>query len=423
MGSMKNERQIKEYFKHARNEEPFIPFTHVKGFLEQKMIPQSSVKRFRPAVIWVPATVAFASLIFYFLILSLPDSPPVSKVAQPHPTPAIVSAEKGPTERKIEHGPSPVKKLRVTPMSSERKSPRNTTKPFTAPTRIDYPQAAHFASWSPPSIQPLRIYILDSVELSKIGIFVADDGVLRCWTGQTVLVREVTEGGSHTEAYARDSHGRIMDANLRKRFGPGVDQQIMITFSLVSDDKGCVIESGSGFGKKGPDLTQMLPFSNTPTHIDFCLDNLDPKFQKLVPIMIRTKHETRIYWMDPLPELLWRLPDWTQKELRDREERDRLRKFAGQKVHRGNDLHFSLRSGETREQNPAVELELNSRRNLAMALYDIQGHFVKELAPLQPLDKGFCEQEVDISDVSSGVYLFAIVTNNGEHSVQRICVP
>ena len=288
----------------------------------------------------------------------------------------------------------------------------------------------------------MRVYLLTDSELAMIGLFIYNDGmILRTWGGRFSGEKALGDGAVEYNSGPR-SGNRIMNSDstwarcmrsLQRKLeitfvvetdaSGRVYQYVPAFFGISSDSNGYSSRSLSETGFVGPDLTKNAPSSSSETYADFCLDNLDPRLQTLIPIMIQTKIMTRIYWLQPTPDLRMNLPEWMQNDLRDREEQRHMRKSSGPGKNKDFDLRFTLRSGDSPDENPHVEMELNERRELGMALYTIEGQRVKELTPFQRYDRGDWKQEIDVKDVSRGIYLFTIISPEKEQIVQRICIP
>ena len=87
----------------------------------------------------------------------------------------------------------------------------------------------------------------------------------------------------------------------------------------------------------------------------------------------------------------------------------------------GRDFLFTILS-DSITARPEVKVEADHRLDFGVALYDIHGKRVKDLAPLQPHPKGTWKQELDVEGVATGVYLVAVLTHDGGESVQRVCI-
>jgi hypothetical protein len=424
---MNNNDQMQRYFDKSKTSEPFIPMENIEPFLLRKTtgrFRKHSPRKRRMSLILLPTAVVLS-------ILALVVFAPGFFVRHAEKTQTLASRS---TASPQPQSPAGI----ITPPKLEAASVKGNP-PLPGIAQADHqfsnvrtrgdiqknPAGVIPVSYSPIAIPPLRIYILDTLELEKIGIVFFDNAFLTTWYGFDNWKFYGSDG-----TYKFFHHIGVQPAGTGKlgRWYPFIDSlstRLKISVRVMTDEKGHVLDQNGRMEKMltAPDLTQTQPSSQSSQQIDFCIDNLDPQLQNLIPIMVRVGNKIRILWMDPAPDLLMSLPERIQHELLERNNRDRIKRNSGPKISKGNDVRVTLRSGDTPEKNPAVELELNSQRNLAMALYDIQGRLVKELAPLQRLEKGICEQEVDVSGVRSGLYLLAILSNSGEHAVQRICVP
>ena len=74
--------------------------------------------------------------------------------------------------------------------------------------------------------------------------------------------------------------------------------------------------------------------------------------------------------------------------------------------------------GETK-----LSYELTEARTIAAGLYDLHGTRVKEFFSLRRKEEGQYRIPLDVDGVPAGVYLVALVTDQGERVVQRVVVP
>ena len=170
-----------------------------------------------------------------------------------------------------------------------------------------------------------------------------------------------------------------------------------------------------------------------------------------------------ILWYDPSPHLLSRLPRWVWISLRDQidlvdtsvqsaDDRSWSRYTSalldsllsirereaegrgGDRPHPGESL---LGIGQTSagaiasssvSPNPIggetkLFYELTEARTIAAGLYDLHGTRVKEFFSLRRKEEGHHRIPLDIAGVPAGVYLVALLTDQGERAVQRVVVP
>lgn len=185
---------------------------------------------------------------------------------------------------------------------------------------------------------------------------------------------------------------------------------------------------------------------------------------RLVPVMVRTgrtyipqdslapQHRPDcIFWFEPGRDFLDRLP----ADVRERVEREtslagRLRDVERAANSSAPEVRASIASDilatvgenpymdvlrgaagavmESRiEPNPARErallsYRLSAPRTVSLALHDITGRHLRQLAPAEPVDASLRTQDVDLRGLAPGIYLVVISTDRGERAVQRMIV-
>lgn len=73
-------------------------------------------------------------------------------------------------------------------------------------------------------------------------------------------------------------------------------------------------------------------------------------------------------------------------------------------------------------EGQSVQFRLVEPRIVSLALYNIHGRFVHILSAPQHRDRGQIVEQLNLQDISSGIYLLTIQTDHGERAVQRIMV-
>jgi hypothetical protein len=432
---MKSSWKLDKMLERARKEEPFIPLEAADRFLRLHQInrstPISWFAGMRTYALAGAASVVFLVFLYFGVLKTpAPEIPVPQSVAQAPQvvkptTPAVSSLAEGLATGRARSHREPASKTGVHDVTG--------TVPATS---LSFPPSSP-VSWSPDIINPLRLYMLDSLELVKIGIMTFNDGSIgfaassrieKDIDGVTLVsygsrLTDPRSQGNHDPVPAIRKHTDVENTAWLKLRDDMAKRKLNINCVMQTDCDGNKIMKSIGRDYFLPDLSRASGASRTDRHIDFCADNIDPRLQHLIPILVQTKATTRIFWMDPLPDLLMNLPDAIQTEIREQEKRERARKNLDARFHNPNGVLFTVQSGASPETNPSVELHLDHERELSIALYDIWGNRVMELVPLQCFSQGVWKQEFDVRELSKGIYLFAVVSGDGDHMVQRMCVP
>jgi hypothetical protein len=449
---MNEEKTFDDVLDAARGADPFIPLPTAEQYVREhgarKSFPFFRAHPFRNALAVSAAAVCIGLMIFFFnknheTASPLRTQPSEETRTQPETQPQQSS---GPQTEKAT-GRLPEEKG----FAARVKSQRDTAAGVLSASRFSAPLIIP-VSWSQEKIRPFRIYILDSMELADIGILLLNDGTIATGFTNPPHVEKYFNGASITSMYQPTSRNDTLavDLRIRQNIGrpareipsPDVKKhigvkerwdnfcmlhwsgQLKISDAEQTDEFGRVLQfSDNVSGSAMPDFKRTQPMAETGRHIDYCFDNLDPALQNLFPVLVRTTNQTKIFWMRLNSDLIMKLPEWIQKDLRERDNDPKIKKSSGPAPRKGNDILFTLTSSPTPETNPSVELTLDGDRELGMALYDIWGSRVKELTPLQHFAKGEWKQEVNVKDMPKGIYLFAVVSRDGQQTVQRICVP
>jgi hypothetical protein len=72
--------------------------------------------------------------------------------------------------------------------------------------------------------------------------------------------------------------------------------------------------------------------------------------------------------------------------------------------------------------NTTVRFTLSEPRNLAFSIHDLLGKRVMEAGNLTATSSGSFEKELNLSELTAGVYLLVITTDKGEQSIQRLVI-
>ncbi|MBL8000109.1 MAG: T9SS type A sorting domain-containing protein, partial [Candidatus Kapabacteria bacterium] len=74
------------------------------------------------------------------------------------------------------------------------------------------------------------------------------------------------------------------------------------------------------------------------------------------------------------------------------------------------------------DQRTTLRFMLDNERTVAIAVYDISGARVMELADGQQYQRGETTVALDVSSLSSGAYFVSIISNRGEQATQRLII-
>lgn len=166
-----------------------------------------------------------------------------------------------------------------------------------------------------------------------------------------------------------------------------------------------------------------------------------------------------IFWYDPVPALLNKLPRWSLQEIREQMRRTDRTQLSGsdkewteyaeyvvdsllemrsssiesvdvsQAVRGDNLFNIGTADGAIASSsitpNPIagagrVTITLKRPRALELRLLDLQGKMIRRLSDEGHYDAGTVEIAVDLADVTPGIYLLSITTDKGEQVVHRV---
>lgn len=188
----------------------------------------------------------------------------------------------------------------------------------------------------------------------------------------------------------------------------------------------------------------------------------------LVPVLVRSRHgqdhsvdknilvqqwrPNAIFWYEPRPEFLERLPDGVRMRIeREMQLADRLRRSASSVDGAGDSKmrealvsdiegvvgkrpYLDVLRGsagallETAlHPNPAhgltkLRYRLAAPRTMSLTLHDLAGQKLREIAVDQPKEEGEWEADIDLAGLAKGMYLLWITTDKGERVVQRLII-
>ena len=449
------DKNVTEYLEQLRMKlqasGPIVPFPAIGPFLKRHSRNAKRGRKREGTVVWVTvgatAIVALAVAVGFFYGWKLPGATETQVSGPAHVIPAPQLQAPGPPTttdsnryRTYTRGQRNATPQIATPRAASGEEPALPSMPGDVFAQRSLPVIMQ-ASWSPTNREPLRVFVLDSAELTRIGIFLMPDGAITTvWNATEVSFGIAPEAdtaeavapvmnqqrqGNRTEFTfsttrrspvhtASDSitHAAI-EATRRKR--------LMISTALQTDEHGRRIlnrTSLTGTEIQVPDIAATPLVSGSSHHVAFHVGPSDRRLDDLIPVLIRTRNMMRIFWFEPGRDLFLHLPKPVLLELEERAEQREKRREPGLN---GQDVRFAFRSGEE-DRPPEIDIELKAQRDLGLALYDIEGNRVKELTPLRRYAKGTWKQEVSVADVPSGVYLIAVLSPHGEESVRRISV-
>ena len=150
--------------------------------------------------------------------------------------------------------------------------------------------------------------------------------------------------------------------------------------------------------------------------------NLD----KLVPILVRTATSEHvnteegityddglIFWYNPEKELLAAVPE--------------ANKVQSSVATPSSDIQTSIISNAVIYPNPAknkttLRFALSEPRTVAFSIHDLLGKRVLDGGSIPETSAGSFEKELNVGELTEGVYLLVITTNKGEQNMQRLVI-
>ncbi|MBM2814350.1 MAG: Peptidase [Ignavibacteria bacterium] len=177
-----------------------------------------------------------------------------------------------------------------------------------------------------------------------------------------------------------------------------------------------------------------------------CIADKYIRINKLVPIKVamganptpneynNNKDFAFILWFDPTQEFIDKLPkDIAERLGNEIKSLNNSTESCKQAPATGEPIFDVWRSCSGAIENlelfpnPAtskvtVKFNLNENRNASIALYDVSGRIIAELAPNRKLAKGTLEETFMLPNIPPGIYLISIKTDNAEQAVQRLVV-
>jgi hypothetical protein len=153
------------------------------------------------------------------------------------------------------------------------------------------------------------------------------------------------------------------------------------------------------------------------------LEEQSGELNRLVPILVRnatsehlnkeegiTFDDGLIFWYDPQKELLSTLPEASNSGV-----------APSSNEATATITEVSLFPNPARNRS-TVRLTLAEPRNLAFSIHDLLGKKVMEGGTLSAATGGSYVHELNLSELTAGVYLLVITTDKGEQSMQRLVI-
>ena len=289
-----------------------------------------------------------------------------------------------------------------------------------------------FASWTRERVQGYNLHELDSLELRRIGLVVADNGTV--WRTQ----RNTAEGMQEVDR--REStlwfvQGVFKATNpadsawLAKQFQKGepyaklhgvnhpiqVTEEINVEPVLVTNSRGytfshtCDISnpggpSAIGSGKyKGQELVAIrVPYKGPPLPAD-------------------TAEYFYIYSYEPSEELLSLIPLRVREKISQRREtRGTVAVNSAQPM--GALATSNLHPNPITQDVATIDYTLREVRRVAVSVYDITGERVKNVAVTDQRDPGNWKETISLAGIPDGYYLLAVTTDKGEQRIHPMVV-
>jgi hypothetical protein len=284
-----------------------------------------------------------------------------------------------------------------------------------------------FASWTRDRIQGYNIHELDSLELRRIGLVVADDGTVWRTKGNTAEGMQEVDGRNITRWFIQGvfkATNPVDSARLAQEFQKGeaeakrtgvnhpiqVAEEINVEPVLVTNSRGytfshtCDINnpgdpSAIGSGKyKGRELVAIrVPYKGIPMPAD-------------------TAGYFYIYWYEPSDEFLSLLPSHVREEIARRKEALRTEVVKGAQA-TGGLAASSLHPNPVTQDAVTVDYTLREARGVALTMYDINGSRVLEVSISEQRAPGSWQDSISLIGIPDGYYFLGVTTDKGEQNI------
>ena len=331
----------------------------------------------------------------------------------------------------------------------------------------------HISHGLPDRLEPLTVYVLDSMELASIGVWVHPRGAI--FVVDSFMCASVTRPedcdtvtclhqaaedffertdyiffhtafhGTTTGKYFIEKHMALESVLYRMFHGPKCPSYIGIT-----DSSGKTVDENSSLkplrattfpsfvGISAEQQTLSIRIQDTAsidvTALTYGL-NLDRfgGIRDLVPIRIsatpivdcvRSESPYWIYWFERTSGFLDILPERVRDAMQ-RNSEERSSRLAAAVVKRANGKQpatTSLFPNPVRSSSLSVSCTFDESRTVGIGLYDIAGRKLKSVDESAHASAGTWTREYPLDDVPPGVYLLAIITDRGEQTVRQVMV-
>jgi hypothetical protein len=330
----------------------------------------------------------------------------------------------------------------------------------------------------PDRIEPLSVYMLDSMELANIGLFVEEDGSINNgtifvwlspsgWNGFVNYLPRWINGSHYYISWIGNpgGHAYYLQNKQPKRLAQWIQLSMDIPHFMVTDSHGrrwsdicdsCVLMIADSLGVpdtawydgrnipslagKTPHGMHDRPLQPDSLHIgvriltyDFVPGEIDD-VKDLIPIRIDTRAMARygypaeerylILWYPATADFLMLLPERIRENLHSlNEERSaRLRPYVSVESDHSAGPQPSLMTVAQDSLFASVTLActFDEPRAVAVALYDIDGKKVKDISREDVTRTGAWSRPIPLDGIAAGLYQVAIFTDRGERAIRRI---
>jgi hypothetical protein len=295
------------------------------------------------------------------------------------------------------------------------------------------------ASWAPMRIKPFRVFVLDSAELANMGMFITRDGsIVITWGGRRQNERGVDTLALAAPVLTQGQKGRTSefgflvegehlsmapeDSALQHAIDGARRHSRIFRLAFQTDETGrmdFMRSQYAGAGLQGPDLTRATMSVDSGRHVNIHGLDADSRLDPLIPILVRTRALTRIFWFEPSENLFLYLPKPVLLEL---EAQARGRESRRNTKLQRQDVSFAVVQGTTSD-SALVQIRLRRSSELGLALYDLQGNRMKELTPLTRYSRGRHYEAIALHGVRHGVYLLAAHLPEEGEVIQTVMLP
>ncbi|MCB2204479.1 T9SS type A sorting domain-containing protein [bacterium] len=264
-----------------------------------------------------------------------------------------------------------------------------------------------YAKWTKLRIQGYSIYELDPAELQNIGITLTEDGGVleEFYDGMSTEMEEKSNGVvSYTLSFDRKDADEEKQEKKKDLYAPVlVTNSRGRTYSTTSSASGAAEQNIHG--AKASFMRTLIPIKVPTENPAVATESGDYYY---------------IYWFKPDPGFIEKLPHRVQRAVE--EQQRQLEENTENGVTAPRSLAANIYPNPITQAKATVEFTLPEPRRVAVSMYDVKGERVREMSVTDQRGEGTWQEQIDIGDLSNGLYLLAVTTDGGEQSVQPIMV-